>query len=135
MELAYEHMNNPTEIKIESETLVADKVQESSYYPADNEKLPLLVNLLKQQNPEKVVVFVNTRHAAESVSAALEANGINNVDRDIVLLQDGCQVGNAQGRRNATGDLIFGEDLRRVDQDNLMAHGFLPDISMLGNLL
>jgi len=78
MELAYEHMNNPQEIKVESDTPVADRVLEFSYYPADSEKLPLLVNLLKRDQLERVVVFVNTRHAAENVSSALEANGIPN---------------------------------------------------------
>ena len=76
MELAYEHMNDPREIKIETDEVVADKVVEYSYYPADAEKLPLLVNLVKQSDQERVLVFVNTRHAAEDVSRTLEVNGI-----------------------------------------------------------
>jgi len=76
MELAYEHMNDPQEIKIETDEVVADKVVEYSYYPADAEKLPLLVNLVKQVDQERVLVFVNTRHAAEDVSRTLEVNGI-----------------------------------------------------------
>ena len=75
MELAYEHMNDPTEIKIVSDEVVADKVVESSYYPADDEKLRVLINLLNRYTPERVLVFVNTRHAAEDVALTLEANG------------------------------------------------------------
>lgn len=75
MELAYEHMNDPCEIKIESDEVVADKVEEYSFYPADEEKLPLLVNLVKQSGQDRVLVFVNTRHAAEKVSRTLDANG------------------------------------------------------------
>ena len=78
MELAYEHMNDPSEIKIETENVVADKVKQSSFYPADTEKLPLLVNLIKQEKPEKIVIFVNTRHGVEMVSDTLTANGIEN---------------------------------------------------------
>ncbi|NKB75952.1 MAG: DEAD/DEAH box helicase [Gammaproteobacteria bacterium] len=77
MELAYEHMNNPREIKIESETMVAEQVEEYSYYPADTEKLPLLVNLIKAQQPGRVVVFANTKHCVETVSETLLANGIS----------------------------------------------------------
>lgn len=77
MELAYEHMNDPVEIKVESDEVVADKVTESSYYPADDEKLRLLVNLLNQSDPERVLVFVNTRYIAEHVARTLSANGHN----------------------------------------------------------
>ncbi len=77
MELAYEHMNDPMEIRIDSDEVVADRVKETSYYPGDDEKLPLLVNLLKRISSDRVLVFVNTRHAAEEVSDVLEANGIN----------------------------------------------------------
>lgn len=77
MELAYEHMNDPSQIKIESDEVVADKIVERSYYPADVEKLPLLVNMLKTGEQERILVFVNTRHAAETVSNTLEANGFS----------------------------------------------------------
>ena len=78
MELAYEHLNNPEEIKIEGDTVVVDKVTEYSFYPADEEKMPLLVNLLKRDNHERILVFVNTRHGVEKVAAILSANGISN---------------------------------------------------------
>ncbi|MBX2868896.1 MAG: DEAD/DEAH box helicase [Acidiferrobacterales bacterium] len=77
MELAYEHMNDPAQIKIESDEVVADKIVERSFYPADVEKLPLLVNMLKTGEQERILVFVNTRHAAETVSNTLEANGFS----------------------------------------------------------
>ena len=78
MELAYEHMNNPEEIKIQSDAVVVDKVTEYSFYPAEEEKMPLLVNLLKRGNHERILVFVNTRHGVEKVAAVLDANGISN---------------------------------------------------------
>ena len=78
MELAYEHMNNPEEIKIESGTVVVDQVTEYSFYPAQEEKLRLLVNLLKRDHHERILVFVNTRHAVDKVAGVLTANGIGN---------------------------------------------------------
>ena len=78
MELAYEHMNNPSEIKIETDTVVVDQVNECSYYPAEDEKLPLLINLLKQDGHGRVLVFVNTRYRAEQVADTLTINGVGN---------------------------------------------------------
>lgn len=77
MELAYEHMNDPMEIKIDTSEVVAAKIIETSFYPADEEKLPLLVNLIKQDEQERVLVFVNTRFAAEDVARTLEANELS----------------------------------------------------------
>jgi len=76
MELAYEHMNDPQEIKIETDTVVVDQVTEYSFYPAQDEKLRLLVNLLKRDALSRIMVFVNTRHAVERVADVLSANGI-----------------------------------------------------------
>ena len=78
MELAYEHMNNPEEIKVDADSRIAEKIDEYSYYPANEEKAKLLVNLLKRDNLEKVLVFVNTRHATEQIARTLRANHIKN---------------------------------------------------------
>jgi superfamily II DNA/RNA helicase len=78
MELAYEHMNNPQEIKIDADTRVADKISQYSYYPADEEKSTLLINLLHRDNPERVLVFANTRHSVDEISRTLTANSISN---------------------------------------------------------
>ena len=76
MELAYDHMNNPAEIKATGDAVVADKVTEYSFYPAEEEKLPLLVNLVRRAPNQRVLVFVNTRHGVEKVAATLTANGL-----------------------------------------------------------
>ena len=73
-ELAYEHMNNPQLIKIESKTVTADKVSELVYYVANDEKIPLLLGVLKTAAPSRTMVFTNTKRAAEEVTAYLNAN-------------------------------------------------------------
>ncbi|MEM7280215.1 MAG: DEAD/DEAH box helicase, partial [Pseudomonadota bacterium] len=50
-ELAYEHMNNPELIRVEPEKVTADKVTQSIYFPSNQEKLPLLVGLLRAMDP------------------------------------------------------------------------------------
>lgn len=74
-ELAYEHMNNPQHVKIESEQRTADKIVERVYYPANNEKIPLLLGLFKRENPSRSIIFVNTKRVADELNAWLTGNG------------------------------------------------------------
>jgi len=76
MELAYEHMNNPETLKVEAESITADHVEQSVYYPANDEKLPLLIGLMRQLDGHHSMVFCNTRAATDKVGRALNANGI-----------------------------------------------------------
>ncbi|WP_019021540.1 DEAD/DEAH box helicase [Thioalkalivibrio sp. ALE23] len=75
MELAYEHMNNPEKVQIEAETMTADRVRQTVYYPANDEKIPLLLALARDLAPERAIVFSNTKHGAEKVADWLNANG------------------------------------------------------------
>jgi ATP-dependent RNA helicase RhlB len=77
MELAYEHMNNPETLKAEAEKITADNVRQTVYYPANHEKLPLLISLLRQLEEGRMMVFTNTRAAADRVGRTLLANGLN----------------------------------------------------------
>ena len=74
MELAYEHMNNPTQVVIESENVTADKITEVVYFPAQEEKIPLLLGVLHTHDVTRTMVFVNTKRAAEQVQAYLQGN-------------------------------------------------------------
>ncbi|HEU4618723.1 MAG TPA: DEAD/DEAH box helicase, partial [Gammaproteobacteria bacterium] len=77
MELAYEHMNDPELIRIDPDKLMVDRVRQQIYFPANEEKLPLLVTLLKEVGASRSMVFVNTRREAERVRERLERNGIS----------------------------------------------------------
>jgi ATP-dependent RNA helicase RhlB len=77
MELAYEHMNNPEALKVETERVTADHVHQSVYYPANHEKLPLLISLLRGFEDGRMMVFTNTRAAADKVGRTLNANGLD----------------------------------------------------------
>lgn len=74
-ELAYVHMNEPAEIRIQAETKTADKIVQSIYYPANEEKIPLLLGLMEKLNPTRSIVFINTKRVADKVYAWLEGNG------------------------------------------------------------
>ncbi|NOR19618.1 MAG: DEAD/DEAH box helicase [Xanthomonadales bacterium] len=77
MELAYEHMNNPETLKVEAESITADHVEQKVFYPANDEKLPLLIGLMRQLGEHHSMVFSNTRAAADKVGRTLNANGIS----------------------------------------------------------
>ncbi len=74
-ELAYEYMNNPKLIRIDADQITATQINESIYYPANEEKIPLLLGLLRKLQPERSIIFVNTKQAAEKVWGYLEGNG------------------------------------------------------------
>lgn len=77
LELAYEHMNNPQQIVIEAESVRADNIAEHVYFPANEEKVPLLIGLIRKLNPFRAIVFVNTKHIAEKIDDYLRGNGIS----------------------------------------------------------
>ncbi len=75
LELAYEHMNEPEKLVVETEHITAAKVRQKLYYPADEEKLPLLLGLLSRSEGARTMVFVNTKAFVERVARALERAG------------------------------------------------------------
>ncbi len=76
-ELAYEHMNNPESVTIETENVTADNVTQTCYMTANEEKIPLLIGLLRNLESYRAMVFVNTKRGADQVWGYLEGNGIN----------------------------------------------------------
>ncbi len=76
-ELAYEHMNNPQMIKIESDKVTADRVRQMAYMLANDEKIPLLIGLLRSLEATRTIVFVNTKRVADQVWGFLEGNGFH----------------------------------------------------------
>jgi ATP-dependent RNA helicase RhlB len=74
LELAFEHMNDAETIRIESVNRTADKVKQTVYYPANEEKIPLLLGLLTSEKPSRSIIFINTKHVAEKVQAWLKGN-------------------------------------------------------------
>ncbi|HET7126019.1 MAG TPA: ATP-dependent RNA helicase RhlB, partial [Lysobacter sp.] len=75
LELAYEHMNEPEKLVVETQGITAAKVRQKLYYPADEEKIPLLIGLLSRSEGARTMVFVNTKVFVERVARALEKAG------------------------------------------------------------
>jgi ATP-dependent RNA helicase RhlB len=77
LELAYEHMNNPELVRIEPDKVTIDRIRQVIYFPSMEEKIPLLVGLLRDTEAHRTMVFVNTRRMAERLEASLRANGFH----------------------------------------------------------
>jgi len=77
MELAYEHMNEPELIQIEPDKVTADRVRQAIFFPSNEDKLPLLVGLIREMGQGRIMVFVNMKREAERLEAYMEANGIH----------------------------------------------------------
>ncbi|CCH14365.1 ATP-dependent RNA helicase RhlB [Stenotrophomonas maltophilia D457] len=75
LELAYEHMNEPQKLVVEAETITAARVRQRIYFPADDEKIPLLLGLLSRSEGARTMVFVNTKVFVERVARSLEKAG------------------------------------------------------------
>ena len=75
LELAYEHMNDPEKLVIETDTVTAASVRQQVYFPATEEKLPLLLGLLGGMDANRTMVFVNTKYGCERVALTLERAG------------------------------------------------------------
>ena len=76
LELAYEHMSDPEKVEVEPDQKTVESVRQAVYYPANEEKIPLLLGLMAHKEPHRSIVFVNTKHEAERVSDYLTINGV-----------------------------------------------------------
>src|SRR3569833_2273973 len=77
LELAYEHMYNPELVRIEPDKMTFDRVRQLMFYPSMEEKLPLLVGLLRQFEARRTMILVNTKRMAERLESTLKANGFH----------------------------------------------------------
>lgn len=73
--LAWEYMNNPGEVIIEPEKVTVDTVTQELYHIGKDEKVQLLLGVLKRDKPDNAVIFTNTRHAAWELAKRMEVNG------------------------------------------------------------
>lgn len=74
-ELAYEHMNSPQLVQVESEQITAQHVRQVLYHTSNEDKIPLLLGLMGRMDAHRSIVFVNTKRDSEKVWAYLEGNG------------------------------------------------------------
>jgi ATP-dependent RNA helicase RhlB len=62
-------------VQVEPEKVTAERVRQVLYHTSNEEKIPLLLGLMKSIDARRSIVFVNTKRDAERVWAYLEGNG------------------------------------------------------------
>jgi ATP-dependent RNA helicase RhlB len=68
-------MNQPQEVYIEPQERTVDTVEQCVYHVGMDEKLGLLLGLLKREPWERILIFCNTKAGVEFVAAKLVGNG------------------------------------------------------------
>ena len=78
LQIAREHMNRPEKIAITPEKITVDAVNQELYHVGSQDKVSLLLGILKRDRPRSVLIFTNMKHDAERLSRRLELNGYAN---------------------------------------------------------
>ncbi len=74
-QLAWQFMNEPTEIEIESDSIAVEEIEQTLFHVSKEEKFPLLLGILKRENPSAALIFTNTKNQAAILSQKLVHNG------------------------------------------------------------
>lgn len=74
MELTYEYMNLPEFISITPEKVTVEGVEQSLFHVGSEEKLQLLLGLLKRENWIRALIFVNTKTGVNWLTSKLKGN-------------------------------------------------------------
>ena len=75
MKLSKIILGNPEKITIKPEQATAEKVEQALYYVAHNNKVKLLIHLMKQNEVDSVLVFSRTKHGANKIVKKLITAG------------------------------------------------------------
>lgn len=73
--LAWEYTRDAKEITIEAENITVDEIDQELIHVSSDQKLPLLLGILKKENPASVLIFCNTKRGAEVLGKRLKING------------------------------------------------------------
>lgn len=74
--LAWEYTRDPVEITIEAENITVSEIQQELLHVSSDEKMKLLVGILKHENPESAIIFCNTKRSCEVIAKRLVINEI-----------------------------------------------------------
>ena len=73
--LAWEYTKNPFEIEIAPEVVTVEEISQILYHVPSEEKFPLLLGVLKREQPESAIIFCNTKKHTEIIAKRLKMNG------------------------------------------------------------
>lgn len=125
LELAYEHMGDPTLVAVEADTLTADRVRQRLFHVANDDKMPLLIGMLRTEKPSRCLVFINTKREAERVCDTLNINEF----KSAILSGDV-----AQAKRSRTLEAFGKGEIELLVATDVAARGLhIPEVSHVIN--
>ena len=74
--LAWEYTRDAKEIEIECENITVSEIDQELIHVSSEEKMKLLIGILKNENPSSVIIFCNTKRSCEVVAKRLEMNDL-----------------------------------------------------------
>ncbi len=75
MELTYEYMNLPEFISVTPQTITVEGIEQQLFHVGSEKKLQLLLGLLKREEWNRVLIFVNTKVGVDWLTRKLQGNG------------------------------------------------------------
>ncbi len=69
-------LKNPKTITVTPEVITVEKITQTLYHVDKNDKRALLINLLKNEKLDKIIVFSRTKHGANRIVQALDSERI-----------------------------------------------------------
>ena len=114
VKLAKSLLNNPTSIEIDPNNMAAKKVKQVVHYIDEEQKAPLLSFLIGSKNWKQVLVFVNTKHKANTLVEQLNLDG---------LKSSAIHGDKTQGARNKALQLFKEEQIRVLVATDVVARG------------
>ena len=73
--LAWDHMNSPAEIEIEPEHVTVEEITQELYHVTGVDKVPLLLGVMKKEQPRNALIFANTKYTVVELAKRLSYNG------------------------------------------------------------
>jgi ATP-dependent RNA helicase RhlB len=75
LELTYEYMNLPEFISVTPQTITVEGIEQSLYHVGSERKVSLLLGILKREEWNRMLIFVNTKAGVENLTYRLKGNG------------------------------------------------------------
>lgn len=75
--LAWEYTKDAKEITIEAQNITVDEIDQELIHVSSDDKMKLLIGIIKKENPDSLIIFCDTKKMCEIVSKRLKINGIN----------------------------------------------------------
>jgi len=73
--LAWEYTREPFEIEIQPEVVTVEEIDQVLYHVPSDDKMRMLLGILKREQPESAIIFCNTKRYTEIVAKRLRLNG------------------------------------------------------------